>query len=131
MDKMTKDQRKAALSRHHTSLEESFPTSVATINTKLVEGESRVLQQTLSAGDDWITPDVLKSIAHKAEGLVSEGKITELPAASAYATFVIPSRSKPSKPHIITEYANGKVECQGCHRYSASCMCADAVAASL
>ena len=61
-----------------------------------------------AGGINWITPDVLKFIAHKAEGLISEGKITELPAASAYATFIIPSRSKPTKPHIIVEYANGK-----------------------
>ena len=41
--KMTNDQRKAALSRvHHVSLEESSPNSVATINTRLVQGESRV-----------------------------------------------------------------------------------------
>lgn len=130
--KMTNDQRKAALSRvHHVSLEESSPNSVATINTRLVQGESRVFQQMLSAGVDWITPDVLKFIAHKAEGLISEGKITELPAASAYATFIIPSRSKPTKPHVIIEYANGKVECQDCQGYSASFLCAHAVAASL
>ena len=129
---MTNDQRKAALSRvHHIGLEDSSPNSVATINTKLVEGESAVFQQILSAGVDWITPDFLRFIAHKAEGLISEGKITELPAASAYATLIIPSRSKPTKPHIIVEYANGKVECQDCQGYSASCLCAHAVAASL
>ena len=108
---MTNDQRKAALSRvHHIGLADSSPNSVATINTKLVEGDSAVFQQILSAGVDWITPDVLRFIAHKAEGLISEGKITELSAASAYATLIIPSRSKPTKPHIIVEYANGKVE---------------------
>ena len=130
--KMTNDQKKAAILRvHHVSLDESSPNSVATINTKLVQGESRVFQQMLSARVDWITPDVLKFIAHKAEGLISEGKITELPAASAYATFIIPSRSKPTKPHIIVKYANGKVECQDCQGYSASCLCAHAVAASM
>ena len=75
--KMTNDQRKAALSRvHHVSLDESSPNSVATINTKLVQGESRVFQQVLSAGVDWVTLDILKFIAHKAEGLISEGKVT-------------------------------------------------------
>ena len=127
---MTNDQRKAALLRvHHIGLEDSSPNSVATINTKLVEGESAVFQQILSAGVDWITPGVLKFIAHKAEGLISEGKITELPAASAHATLIIPSRSKPTKPHIIVEYANGKVECQDCQGYSESCLCAHALAA--
>ena len=85
----------------------------------------------LSAGVDWIPPDVLKVIAHKAEGLISEGKVTELPAASGYATFIIPSRSKPTKPYVIIKYANGKVECQDCQGYSASFLCAHAVAASL
>ena len=87
-----------------------YHNSVATINTKFVEGESAVFQQILSAGVDWITLDVLKFTAHKAEGLISEGKITELPVASAHATIIIPSRSKPAKPHIIVEYGNEKVE---------------------
>lgn len=53
---MTNDQRKPALSRvHHIGLEDSSPNSEATINTKLVEGESTVFQQILSAGVDWIT----------------------------------------------------------------------------
>lgn len=128
-DKWTNDQRKASLSRiHHIGLEDSSPNSVVTINTKLVEGESAVFQQILSAGVDLITPDVLKCIAHKAEGLISEGKIMELPAASVHATIIIPSRSKPTKPHIIVKYANGKVECQDCQGYSASCLCAHALA---
>ena len=75
--KMTNDQRKAALSSvNHISLEGSSPNSVATINTKLVEGKSRVFQQMLSAGVDWVTPDVLKYIPQKNKGLISEGKIT-------------------------------------------------------
>ena len=101
---------------HQTGLEEAFPNSIATINTKLVEGESAVFQQILSTGVDWITPDVLKLIAHKGEELMNEGKVTELPAASAYDTFIIPSKSKPTKPHIVVEYANGKLECQVCPR---------------
>ena len=101
---MTNEQRKVALSLvHHISPKESSLNSVATINTRLVEGESGVFQQMLSAGVDWITADVFKFIAHKAEGLISERKITELPAASEYATFIIPSRSKPTKPHIIVK----------------------------
>ena len=55
--KMTNDQRKAALSRvHHIDLEEASPNKVSPINAKLVEGESAVFQQILSAGVDWITP---------------------------------------------------------------------------
>ena len=97
---MTNDQRKAALSHvHNISLEESSLNSVATIDPKLVEGESRVLQRMLSAGVDWITPDVFKFFAHKAEGLISETKITELSAAFS----IIPSKSKPTKPHIIVK----------------------------
>ena len=113
--KMTNDQRKEALSRvHHLGLQETSPNSVASVNKKLVEGESAVFQQILSAGVDWITPDVLKLIAHKGEVLLKEGKVTELPAASAYDTLIIPSKSKPTKPHIIVVYPNGKVECQDC-----------------
>ena len=58
--KMTNDQRKEALSRvHHLGLQETSPNSVASVNKKLVEGESAVFQQILSAEVDWITPDVL------------------------------------------------------------------------
>ena len=95
-----------------------------------MEGESAVFQQILSAGVDWITPDVLKLIVHKGEVLLKEGKVTELPAASAYDTLIIPSKSKPTKPHIIVIYPNGKVECQDCRGYSASYLCAHAAAAS-
>ena len=124
--------KKASLSSvHHIGLKDSSPNSIATINTKLVKGESTVLQQILSAGVDWINPDVLKFIDHKAEELMSEGKVTELPAASAYGTLIIPSKSKPTKPHINVECVNGKVECQDCQGYSVSCLCAHAAAASL
>ena len=101
------------------------------MNEKLVEGESAVFQKILSAGVNWITLDVLKLIVHKGEALLKEGKVTELPAASAYDTFIIPSKSKPTKPHIIVLYPNGKVQCQDCQGYSASYLCAHVVAASL
>ena len=130
--KMTNDQGKEALSRvHHIGLQEDSPISVASVNEKLVEGESAVFQKILSAGVNWITLDVLKLIVHKGEALLKEGKVTELPAASAYDTFIIPSESKPTKPHIIVVYPNGKVQCQDCQGYSASYLCAHAVAASL
>ena len=75
---MTNDQRKEVLSRvHHIGLEEASPNSVASVNKNLVEGESAVFQQILSAGVDWITLDVLKVIAHKGEALLKEGKVTE------------------------------------------------------
>ena len=58
--KMTNDQRKEALWRvHHLVLQETSPNSVASVNKKLVEGESAVFQQILSAEVDWIIPDVL------------------------------------------------------------------------
>ena len=113
--KMKNDQRREALSRfHHTDLEEATPNSVASVNKKLVEDESAVFQQILSVGVDWITPDVLKLIAYKGGAFLKVGKVTELPAASAYDTLIIPSKSKPTKPHIIVVYPNGKVECQDC-----------------
>lgn len=88
---MTNDQRKEALSCvHRIGLEKASPNSVASVNKKLVEGESAVFQQILSAGVDWITPNVLKLIVHKGEELVKEGKV--LPAASAYDTLIIPSK---------------------------------------
>ena len=130
--KMTNDQRKEALSRvHHIGPEEAFLNSVASVNKKLVVGESAVFQRIISTGIDWITPDVLKVIAHKGEAVLKEGKVTELPAASTYDTLIIPSNSKPTKPHISVVYLNGKVECQDCQGYSASYLCAHAVAASL
>ena len=130
--KMTNDQRKEALSRvHHIGPEDASLNSVASVNKKLVVGESAVFQRILSAGVDWITPDVLKLIAHKGEAVLKEGKVTKLPATSAYDTLIIPSNSKPTKPHIIVVYPNGKVECQDCQEYSASYLCAHAVAASV
>ena len=73
--KMTNDQRKEALSSvHHIGLEEASPNSVASVNKMLVEGESAVFQQILSARVDWITPDVLKLIADKGEGIVKGKK---------------------------------------------------------
>ena len=128
--KVTNDHRKEALSRvHHIGPEEASPNSVASVNKKLVLGESVVFQQILSAGVDWITPDVLKVIVHKGEAVLKEGKVTKLLAASAYDTLIIPSKSKPT--NIIVVYPNGKVECQDCQEYSASYLCAHAVAASL
>ena len=130
--KMTNDQRKQALSCvHHISFEEASCNNVASVNEKLVGDESVIFRQILFAGVDWITADVLKLIANKGEKLAKEGKVTELPATSAYDTLIIPSESKPTKPHIIVMYANGKVECQDCQGYSASSLCAHAVAASL
>ena len=53
---MTNDQREEALSCvHRIGLEKASPNSVASVNKKLVEGESAVFQQILSAGVDWIT----------------------------------------------------------------------------
>ena len=76
--KVTNDHRKEALSRvHHIGPEEASPNSVASVNKKLVLGESVVFQQILSAGVDWITPDVLKVIVHKGEALLKEGKVTK------------------------------------------------------
>ena len=63
--------------------------------------------------------------------MLKEGKVTELLAASAYDTLIIPSKSKPTKPHIIFVYPNGKVACKDCQGYSASYLRAHAVAASL
>ena len=130
--KMTNDQRKEALSRIHSiSLEEASQSNVASMNERLGEVESATFLQILSAGVDWITPDVIRLIAQKGEHLQREGKVTQVPTASAYTTLIIPSKSKPTKPHIIVVYPNGKVECQDCQGYSASSLCAHAVAASL
>ena len=105
---------------------------VTVANAKLAEDTSAVYHQIVSAGVDWITPDVLKLVTSKAEELNKQGKVTEIPAAAAYDTLIIPSKSKPTKPHIIVLYANGKVECQDCPGYAASSICAPhAVAACL
>ena len=130
--KMTNEQRKAALSRiHEINLDNVVPNNVAAINAKLTEDASPVFKQIISAGVDWITSDVLKLVAKKSENILKQGKVTELPAANAHDTVVIPSTSNPTKPHIIVLYANGKVECQDCPGYAASSICAHAVAASM
>ena len=130
--KMANDQRKEALLRIHSiSLDEASQSNVASVNERLGEVESATSQQILSAGVDWITPDVIRLIAQKGEHLQKEGKVTQVPAASAYTTLIIPSKCKPTKRHIIVVYPNGKVECQDCQGYSASSLCAHAVAASL
>ena len=72
---MTKDRRKEALSRvHHIGLEEASPNSVASVNEKLVEGESAVPSRFFLLGIDWITPDVLKLIVYKGEALLKKEK---------------------------------------------------------
>ena len=84
---MTNDQRKAALSCvHHIGLEDSSPNSVATIKHK-VSGRRVCSVPADTFCRSWLDNFVLKFIAHKAEGLISE-------------------------------YADGKVECQDCQGYS-------------
>ena len=129
---MTSRQKKTALSHiHQISLDEVSPNNVTVANAKLAEDTSAVYHQIVSTGVDWITKDVLKVVTSKAEELNKQGKVTAIPAAAAYNTLIIHSKSKPTKPHIIVLYANGKVECQDCPGYAASSICAHAVAAFL
>ena len=101
MGQYDKDQRKEALSRvHHIVLEEPSPDSVASMNKKLVEGESAVFQQILSTGVDRITPDISKLIVHKGEVLLKEGKVTELPAALAYDALIIQNQNQSPRSRI-------------------------------
>ena len=44
---------------------------------------------------------------------------------------VLTIKKKPRKPHIIVKYAKGRVECQDCQGYFASCLCTHTLAASL
>ena len=67
---MTKEKQPYRVS--HIGLEDSSPNTVATVNTKVVEGETTVFQQILSAGVDFITPDVLEFLAHKFEELINK-----------------------------------------------------------
>ena len=64
-----------------------------------------VFKQIVSAGVDWITSDVLKLVAKKSEEILKQGKVTDVPAANAPKTVVIPSTSNHTKPHIIVLYA--------------------------
>ena len=129
---MTSRQKKTALSHiHQISLDEVSPNNVTVANAKLAEDTSAVYHQIVSAGVDWITKDALKVVTSKAVELNKQGKVMAIPAAAAYKTLIIHSKSKPTKPHIIVLYANGKVECQDCPGYAASSICAHAVAAFL
>lgn len=61
---MANNQRKATLSLvHRIGLEDSSPYCIVTINTNLVTVTFAVV--------DWITPHVLKFIAHKDEELIN------------------------------------------------------------
>jgi hypothetical protein len=64
------------------------------------------------AGVDWITSDILKKIALSAEDkLHDDCTIVEVPTTAAHETVIVPSKSNPTKPHIVTVYSNGKVVC--------------------
>ena len=129
---MTNEQRKAALSRNHDiNLDDVVANNIAAVNAKLTEDASLVFKQIVSAGVDWITSDVLKLVAKKSEETLKQGEVTELPAANAHDTAVIPSTSNPTKPHIIVPYANGKVKCQDCPGYAECSISTHAVTASM
>lgn len=127
--KKTNDQMKTALKKvHTTSVDHVDPGNVASVCQALDETNNLLLRRLLEAGVDWIPRDSLALMAAKASRL--EGKAFPLPGAEM-ETVMIPSKSKPKKPHAITFQANGKCECQDCPGYSSSSVCAHAIAASV
>jgi hypothetical protein len=41
----------------------------------------------------------------------------------------VPSKSDPKKPHIVNIHPNWKCECDNCHAYKSSFICAHVIAA--
>jgi hypothetical protein len=67
--------------------------------------------------------------ADKAAKLGNDGATVALPSVSTTDTFIVPSKSDPKKPHIVNIHPNGKCECDNCHAYKASFICAHVIAA--
>ncbi len=126
---MTEKQMDTALKKIHTiKMEDVAPSSMKAVSQAIDEGNNRVMATLLTAGVDWIPHDLLLAITKKA--LRIKDSVTILPN-SELLTAVVPSTSNPKKPHVVVFSANGKWECQDCPSYSASSLCAHAIAASL
>ena len=128
--KMTDNQMQAALKKIHTiSVQDvSLSSHLLSLNQVLSETTCPLLKKLLDSGVDWIPRDLLAHMTKKASGL--NARAYPLPGTDM-DTVVIPSKSKPSKPHIVVFQANGKCECPDCLAYSASSICAHAIAASV
>ena len=126
---MTDKQRQLALAKIHTaSLGESRRGNIEDVTIgALGEQENSFQPLFVEAQIDWLPRDILASITTKVIAL--KDSVYPLPC-SPVETVIIPSHSNPKKPHIVALSANGKCECQNCEGYSASLVCAHAIAAS-
>jgi hypothetical protein len=130
-DRMTEGQKKAALSRiHQIGIEDVLPTSVSIVAAHLSKDVPPVVQEMVSGGVDWISKDILTKIATSADETMKKGNIAELPGA-AHDTIIVPSKSKPTSPHVVVLYSNGKVECKDCPGYSSLSICSHVLVACL
>ena len=130
-DKMTDNQRKNALSRiHGIGIEDVLPTSVSVASARLSNDLPSVVKDIVSAGIDWISTDVLMKMVFSAEETIKRGNIAELPG-TAHETIVVPSKSRPTNPHVLIMFANGKVECRDCPGYSSLSICSHVLVACL
>ena len=89
-----------------------------------------VVKDIVSAGIDWISTDVLTKMVFSAEETIKRGNIAELPG-TAHETIVVPSKSRPTNPHVLIMFANGKVECRDCPGYSSLSICSHVLVACL
>ena len=127
---MSYDQQQTALSKIHScSVEDVSRTDVSTITAAVSEVSNPILKAILDAGVDWIPRDSLALTADKAAKLGNDGATVALPSVGTIDTFIVPSKSDPKKPHIVNIHPNGKCECDNCHAYKSSFICAHVIAA--
>ena len=130
-EKKSLKQKEASLSQIH-KIDVNNVSSVGVATSQLAEDIPSVVKEMILAGVDWITSDILKKIALSAEDkLHDDCTIVEVPTTAAHETVIVPSKSNPTKPHIVTVYSNGKVVCQDCASYSAISLCSHVLAACL
>lgn len=129
---MTYDQQQAAVKKVHLcNVEDVSRTEVTSVAEAVSEVTNPILKVILDSGVDWIPRDTLMFLAEKAAKLESERTVVELPSTGTTETVVVPSKSNPKKPHVVNIYPNGKCECDNCHAYASSFICAHVIAASL
>ena len=124
---MTEKQKDTALKKIHSTKVDETRNNTATVSEAIRDRENHLMTTLLAAGVDWIPRNVLHAITEKA--LRIKEMVTMLPNADPI-TAIVRSTSNPKKPHVIVFSANGKCECHDCPSYSASSLCAHAIAAS-
>jgi hypothetical protein len=130
--KKTEVQQRASLSKvHESSLEDVSPTSVTSVSKAINTEGNSLYKNIVDFGVDWIPRDIMIMTAVKASKIVDEEGAILMKGSGTFKTVIIPSKSDPKKPHTVVIYANGKSECQNCHAYKSSSICAHIIAASI